>query len=264
MPYWRNLWNQGHIAQSLTTNNPFMGDARAGPTDYGYRGLDTMEGILPFLGEGAPELMNFAQSTLRGDYLHPDSNPFLRATADAAVGRAREGLLNQALPAISDQAIAQGAYGGARQDLSQERATQDFGRSALDAVTALYGNNYAQERNRQFQAPALIGQAQQMAAQPAQALMGMNEILQGFNQIPLDNARARYDSQMQAPWYGLGEMANLLSAGGYGNTTGQGTGTKVAPNPNYEDPFTQYLKMGLGALGAGAAIGGKGGFNLWK
>lgn len=291
-PLFSDLWSRTGNAVATAQANPFSpqnfvaqsgGDATTGVNML--RNL-MMSGTI---GQGAQDVINMGQATARGDFLNPDTNPFLRATADAAVGRAREGLLEQALPVISDQAIAQGAYGGARQDLSQERAVRDFGRSALDATTGLYGQNYQAERGRQMQAPVVLGQGYDLASAAGKGMLGLDEIVRGQEQLRIDDALARFNANN--PFRGLMEAMGLLTAGGFASTgqqgvtgnfgtsggqtlgessmhgttvgTGTSTGTKVSDNPAYEDPFTRALKMALGGASTVAGLGGRGGFNLW-
>lgn len=291
-PLFSDLWSRTGNAMATMQANPFSpqnfvpqagGDANTG--------VNMLRNLLTggTIGQGAQDVINMGQATARGDYLDPNKNPFLRATADAAVGRVREGLLESALPQIKDAAIASGAYGGARQDLSEERAVRDFSRSALDASNNLYEQNYQAERGRQMQAPAVLGQGYDLASAAGKGMLSLDEIVRGQEQLRIDDALARFNANN--PFRGLMEAAGLLTAGGFGSTgqtgitsnlgtsggqtlgqssmhgttVGQGTssGTKVMDNPNYEDPFTRMLKMALGGASMVAGAGGKGGFNLW-
>jgi hypothetical protein len=87
---------------------------------------------------------------------------------------------------------------------------------------------------------------------PGMQRLQADEARRGLNQIGIDN-------KMKAPWYGLGEAANLAATGGFGTSSG----TQTAPNPNYVDPFTQVLQTALGAGSMVAGMGGAGGFGLW-
>lgn len=262
VPEWKNLFGVGREALDATNNNPFTGNFIAQNTGMFTQGTDYLKSILPRLGAGGQEAIDLGQKTLRGDFLSPDSNPFIRAAAESAVGRVNEGLMQGALPAITDQSIASGAYGGARQDLSQERAVRDFGRSALDTTGQIYAQNYANERQLQQAAPGLIGQGMEILAAPGNAALSLDEVLRGGTQLGLDNDLAKFRERQGAHWTGVPEMAQLLSAvNGFGSSTS--TGTMTQPNPNYESPFMTALKVGIGGASTIAGMGGAGGFGLW-
>lgn len=74
--------------------------------------------------------------TIRGDYLNPDSNPWLKSTFDRAAGEIQSKLS----PAF-----------GHMEAFGQNSGFQNaFGRSLADLGTSLYGGNYNNERTRQY------------------------------------------------------------------------------------------------------------------
>jgi hypothetical protein len=258
---WSNVWQMGNRALGQTNNNPFMGNFVAQPGQDAQSGLNMLRGIVPMLGRGAEDVINLGQRTARGDFLSPDSNPFIRQVAEASLRPITEQLQQNVLPGITDQSISQGAYGGARQDLSQERAVKDWSQTGADATSRIYANNYANERQLQQGAPGMLAAGYQLAAAPGQAMLSIDDLARGLEQMRINNQLAQHQEQQSAPWYGLNQQANLLSAGNFYN--GSGTSSTTADNPNYVDPFTQMLKMAIGGTAAVAGIGGKGGFNLW-
>jgi hypothetical protein len=290
---YNTLWNAAANAFQANQSTPAYGGnfVATAPEQFGWgvnlldQAVERAKG-LQGQDQGAIDLL---KNTVGGQYLSPDSNPFLRGAADAAVGRVREQLTNQVLPGLADQSIAQGAYGGARQDLAQGAAVQDFDRAALEATNALYGGNYQFERGNQLaSAPALqqaLQQSVNFAQQPAQIRLNQAELIRGANQLALDNELAKYNYNQAAPWQGLSQFAGALGAGNFGtsttssssgtsgqnNTTNlqnlintlQGTTNTQKDNPNYESPFLQLLKSGLGVASGVAGIGGAQGFGLW-
>jgi hypothetical protein len=126
-------------------------------------------------------------------------------------------------------------------------------------LAQLYGNAYSQERQLQQNAPALLAAGGELAKAPGMFQVMIDEMRRGGKQLGLDNALARHREAQTAPWYGLGEMSNILASAGMRSTTG----TQTADNPNYVDPVTNALKMALGAGAGVASIGGAGGFGLW-
>lgn len=87
----------------------------------------------PFL---SPLATNEMAKTIRGDYLNPDSNPYLKQTYDRAAGEIGARLS----PSF-----------GHMEAFGQNSGWQNaYGRSLADLGTSLYGGNYNQERNRQY------------------------------------------------------------------------------------------------------------------
>lgn len=74
--------------------------------------------------------------TIRGDYLNPDSNPWLKSTFDRSAGEIQSKLS----PSF-----------GHMEAFGQNSGFQNaYGRSLADLGTSLYGGNYNNERQRQF------------------------------------------------------------------------------------------------------------------
>lgn len=249
-PYYENMYKLAGEAVAATNKNPFKGDQIATDQKSGGmidQGLDYLTANAGSLSTGANETRQLGLDTVNGKYLNPETNPFLKATADAAVGRVTQGLMEQALPAVRDQAIAQGAYGGARQDVQENTAIQTYSRDALDASNALYYQNYAAERNRQMAAPKLFDVANALSQAPGVEMLRIGDVRQQQQQKVLDNNKAKFMEQKQAPWYGLGEMAQILGTGGFRSTES----TSTAPG---QSSAGAWMQAGTGALSALASL----------
>ena len=79
-------------------------------------------------------------SMVRGDWLNPASNPYIKSVADAAISPVQDAFNKNKL-AVSDRAIAEGAYGGARQDLQQNKLVNDAAKTMGDITSGIYYNN---------------------------------------------------------------------------------------------------------------------------
>jgi hypothetical protein len=262
-PYFLDLYKNAQDAFGATTKNPFTGDflAQTGQDFAAGTGMmrDALTAGAPTTAAGAGAVNQLGLATARGDFLRPDSNPFLAAMGEAATRPLYDQFTNVINPAITDQAIAQGAYGGSGQDISQERAAAGTARAAGDTLAGLYGNAYAQERQLQQNAPALLSAGHELGLMPGRGMIALDEMIRQSNQLGLDNQRQRFMEEKQAPWYGLGELSQILTAGGFRTTNT----TATKDNPNYVDPFTNALKIGLGGASTIASLGGMGGFGLW-
>ena len=297
---YEELWNAAKTALGLNqATGGYGGDFIAGATPTQLQGIEALKSAVPTITNAvgaAPLAVDQLKNVLSGMYLDPATNPWIKSVADTAVRRVQDPLMQNILPGITDQAIAQGAYGGARQDLSQERAVKDFDQAALDATSGIYAQNYATERG--YQNAAASGGLQNaiqgvvnLSQAPGMVLSQAGELERGLNQLSLDNALARHQEALNAPWQGLTNYATILGSGGFGqsSTAGTSAGTSSTSgstsgiqntlsnmltsltgttntektNPNYESPFLQLLKAGLGVASGVAGIGGAQGFNLW-
>lgn len=261
MPMYNWLWDTATGAAKNVQGKGYTGNFLAPMGQDFTGGLDFLRANAPSLGMGAAPTNQLAMDTVTGKYLSPDSNPFIAAAAQAAIRPVQNTVMRNLLPAVSDQAIAQGAYGGARQDIAQGQVLDEFARTAGDITAGMYAENYARERALQMQAPALFAQANELSRAPGIELLALGEAQQKADQILLDNARMQAEEQRKAQFYGLGELAQILSAGGFGTRTGTMTGTSVGTNPNYQPPEAQWAQGiigGLGMLGSlfGAPVGG--------
>lgn len=237
------------------SRNPFTGDivATSGP-DFA-SGINMLRAAAQPggpIGAGASDVLNMATATARGDYLRPETNPFLASATAPIIRQFNESVL----PAISDQAIAEGAYGGSGHGIAKGRAAEGL----AGTLAQFYADNYARERGIQLQAPALLGAAYDLTNAPGTQMLSIADMQRTESQRAIDNALAKFQEvNRTAPWYGLGDLTQILTAGGFGTTSG----TQTAPNPNYVDPMTNILKTLIGGAAGVAAIGGSGGFGLW-
>ena len=192
--------------------------------------------------EGSP-LVTGAQdltaSTMAGDYLSPDSNPYLASAMDAATRPMREAFTQDVMPGIDAAFSSAGRYGSGLQANQQARAAEDYLTSLGDIGSKMAYTNYATERDRQIAAGAAApGMAQLDYLDPSklidvgaarEGMAGLQEDIDRFN-FGQDELRDR-----------LLEYMPLVTGGQY---TSQST-----TQPIFSDPAATYL--GYGATGAG-------------
>jgi len=89
----------------------------------------------PLLGPGQDEMLK----TIQGQYLTPDSNPYLKATVDDALGQAKSAFNSQ-------YANIQGGGDNMMNSGYQEALARNLGKTALP----FYNQNYQTERGRQL------------------------------------------------------------------------------------------------------------------
>lgn len=268
-PFYKDLWAQAH--QAMTANQAqggYTGDFLAPKTGQEQQGVDLLTQGAAQQGVGADAVRSLALKTLAGGFL-PDlqqytRNPNLDSVIQGALDPITKSLTTEVLPGISSAAISSGAYGGARQDLSQERAVSDFGKTAAQTTSNIaykdfndYMNRsyalYGQERGLQTAAPALLDAANNLSNAPAMQLLKAGQTQRSLDQIALENNQAKFGEQRNSQWYGLGELANILASGGFGTAHTTGTNTEVTQS----DPFTQLLKGITGGVSLASGLGWK-------
>lgn len=282
--YFPDVYAKAKAAMDATTGKTYTAPTLAGPTANQQAGANALAGAASTVGSTADPLRQYATSLLRGDWLSPDTNPHIKAVADAAVGEVKEDF-DQALQGTKSRAIMAGAYGGSRQDLQEREALNQFTKTAGNVASNIYNQNYMNERNAMGAAGQLAGLADTMAVLGPQTLLTAGGIQQGWQQAAMDDAKRRWEEQQAAPWKGIQEMLSVLTGGGYTSTTGTqtssgtqesgevggnssastntGTGTTTSNSSGtgnsttYTDPLTLILQ----AL-VGGAVGGKA-LKLW-
>ena len=152
---------------------------------------------------GSP-VVNAAQqqtlNTIQGDYLNPQTNPYLQQTYDLAADRMGDAF-SRGTAAQTDANFARaGAFGGSAWQEAQEGNQRAFG-DALGTLGAnLFGNNYAQERNRQQQASMFAPNLAAQDYRDAEALLNIGGMQQGLGQQYLTDDLSRFTQAQQYPY----------------------------------------------------------------
>ena len=197
-----------------------------GPYEYGpdrIAGFDPASSMGQYAAEqramqGSP-LLRDAQGemrkTLAGDYLSPESNPFLSGMYDAASRGVTRNFMQSVMPTLNSRF----AMGRTQQDAGQNAQTGAVGRAQGQLATSLgdmasniYGGAYGAERNR-------MGQMAQMAPSMAATdyadssmLRGIGQERQAQAQRYLDELVNRFDFQQHAPAQRLAEYSGFIGA----------------------------------------------------
>lgn len=277
--YFPQLYQAAMNAFNQTNGNVYRGQTYAGPTGSQQTALQGLNAAGATASAQSRPVADLALSQIRGDWLDPSTNRFLARNVETATQPIRDNF-NRNIGAINDSAISGGAYGGSRQDLQENTALDQANRAVGDVSSQMYGENYARERAIQQNAPGMLSAAQQMSFLGPQTQLQTGGIQQGWRQAALDDQQRRFQAEQQAPWSGIGELANILTAGGYTNSSGsssydntqnsssssssdtQGTNTNsqttTIPGP---PPWLQVLQGVLGAGTTAASIASGLGWN---
>lgn len=180
----------------------------------------------PLFAGSREELMK----TVRGDYLDPNTNPYLKKTYDAAAADMTDAYRTGTAPMLGVEAAKSGAFGGS--DYNEAAALSRYGyrRNLENLATDVYGGNYAAERGRQLSAEGMVPGMAAAEYMPSQALAQVGSTEQQLSQAQLDTAFQNAMRQYQFPFTQLDAYGNALGvargpAGGSATTQPIRTGT---------------------------------------
>jgi hypothetical protein len=165
--------------------------------------------------------------TLNGNYLSPNSNPYLQAN----VGQA----MNDVTGRVNSQ-FNNNNFGGSAH---QETLTRNLG----DVSSQMYGQNYANERGNQLNAAGQsIGLANADYNDSA-ALQAIGAQRQGLANQYLGNASTQFNGAAQFPYQQLDRYGQVVNIG-----TGQGgTTTTTSPQQGGGNDLANYAGLALTA-----------------
>ncbi len=248
-PYLKDLFS---LAQQAYGNVPK--DIYTGPTQATYNPWQTAAfqgmGDLALGSQGMGQgTMDLANRTINGDFLSPDSNPWLKSVGDTVANDMSRQWESQILPNIRDSAVASGAYGGSGNIRSKIESAYDLSRSTGETLSKLFGDQYQQERKIQQLAPQMLAQGFGIEQSPWSLLASAGQGLQQGEQIDINNILGTQSALQQQPWLGLPEYSQLIGnvVPGGGTSTTSGTATSGG--------FGGALQ---GAIGGGAMAGALG------
>ena len=181
--------------------------------------------------------------TLTGQYMSPDSNPWLKQTVDQALGDVQSRVNSQ----FNNNNFGSSAH--------QETLTRNLG----DTAANLYGNNYQQERGRQLQASALAPTLAETDYRDLQALTGVGDVRRGLAQDYLNQANGLFNNYTGYPQQQLDNYGRAVQLGMGGGSTS----TSSAPNPYQSNPIAGAIGGGLTGYGLASQFPGLGITGPW-
>lgn len=172
-----------------------------------------------------------AQKTFAGDYLSPDSNPWLKQTFDRAATDVGQAFNRTIMPSIGARYSSAGQAGSPQEAAAIARAQGELSDSLSGMATDIYGGNYSNERNRQIQmsqmAPALeesrFFAPQQLENQGTREQADQQNLLDSwidryeYNRDEVDMRNARYS----------GMLGNVVPGGGYSEQRAKPGGSQL-------------------------------------
>jgi hypothetical protein len=261
-PYFPQIYGAGADAVQQNRALPVPQEFIATADPHQMEAVKQIYNVAPGLSQTAQPLQDMATKVASGYFLDPTNDPTFQGAVNSAITPVTRALQEQVLPGIVDRSIRTGgtgagpsAYGGASQDLSEERAVRGWSESAGNIAATMANNSRNAGLSLLPQAGDMASKANALALAPAQAIGAAGTQERSFVQDALSNILQRYTMNQQAPWTGLQPFANLLTTGGFRNSTGTMSGTNDTTTPA-PDLATQLLQGGLGAAGMAASLFG--------
>lgn len=233
-PWSESLMQRG-AALSQTPYQPFSGQKLA---DIAPETLYGLEATANRAVQGSP-LMTATQqnqlATVQGDFMSPDSNPYLQANVQRALGDVQSRVNSQ--------------FGGTNFGTTAHQET--LARALGDQANQMYGANYANERTNQMRSAMFAPQLAQADYADASALLGVGDAYRALQQEQLNQSLADWTELQQDPYKKLDTLASTIAtaSGGY-----QGSSSS-APNPYQTSPVAGMIGGGMAGYSLGNMAG---------
>jgi hypothetical protein len=226
LPYIQQLLRDAQAAYAGMDTQGYQGDLYAQLTPEQLATIQSAMGMSGLAPEAVGQAFSLGQSMLAGDFLNPETNPYLQNYMNAATTGVTEQFQRNVLPSLASGAVMSGGYGGSRQGVAEGLASGEYTQSVSDMLSNILMQNYSQERQNQMNTPAFLSQALGMGQQGLNMGYQAGGTLQADQQAQLDEAYQQYMMRQNAPWQAMAPFWNMASqAAGFGGTGTQTQGS---------------------------------------
>lgn len=252
-PYLADAFSQAQQNYGTAKNNTYYGGETVAPfAPAQSTALNTTIGLGSGVDPGVAAAGRNNVDTLNGKYLDPSTNPWLKATFNAAADPVTAAYQTATAPQTAGAFASAGRYGSGSYNNAVKQNEDSLGRSLTNLGTSIFGGNYQAERGNQMTAAGQAGginSAQYI--NPAAALGAGNQQQQQQQNVDTSNLAA-YNYNRDQPTNALNSYVGQIQ-GNYGQQ-----GTTTSSSPIYSNPTSTALGgiLGLGSLatpGAGGA-----------
>lgn len=181
--------------------------------------------------------------------LNVDANPYFQQALSAATRPITQSFRQEVLPGISSAAIQQGAYGGARQGISEALASDRYLQNLGDTTAKMSSDAYGQGLDTFARTLALAPSAMQATQLPSQQLSAVGAQNENLAQDYENFAANQRLWDINAPWIPLQNAAQIV----YGGGSSQSTST--AQQQQARNPLLGVVGGGVAGYAAGASMG---------
>jgi len=194
------------------------------------------------LADNAVSTSNFYTS---GDIWNPSSNANLTGAINAATRPITQQLTQSTLPAIRQDAISTGNFGGSRQGIAEGLASQAASQATGDTASKVAEAEYQANLDAQIKALGLTPQTQQAQLAPATTTSGVGDVRQGQTQAQINQTVGNFNYDQYAPFLQSQEILSLLQGLPGGGTVTTGSVPNSSPG----------VGQALGSAATGATLG---------
>lgn len=245
-PYISQAWSNAQAPYQA-----YQGQRIAGldPSQQMGMNLTAGQALNGFQGQG--EAGDNYQALMRGDYLSPDSNPWLAANAQKAMSDITNAYRTGTKPQTDAAAARAGAFGGSAWQQMVSNNERQLGDSLGNAANQFYGQNYANERQNQMAGLGMMGNMQNIGYTDSSKLTGVGDALRNYNQDLLNTQYQDWQEAQNSPYLKQEQFGNALRS-----TMGAGSSsTATSSNPYKVSPIANALGGALGGYGLSSALG---------
>tara|TARA_R100000808_G_scaffold418_3_gene2276 strand:+ start:4980 stop:6050 length:1071 start_codon:yes stop_codon:yes gene_type:complete len=180
------------------------------------------------------------RDTMEGEYLSPESNPYLRQAYEQAARGVGETFRDYTMPNLQSEFASAGRMGsGALADRTQ-RNEEAFGRTLNELATGIYAPAYESERDRQLKAMQYAPAAAEMQYLDPRMLALSGQEREQYRQAQLNEQMRKYYERQGQPYDALAAYGNMVTGGNYG-----GSQTMTASS---KPGISDWIGLGLGGL----------------
>lgn len=196
------------------------------------------QGDLARAGAGASNFF------LGNDIWNPSSNPALQGAIEAGTRPIMQNLTENQLPALRDEAVKSGNFGGSRQGIAEGIASRGASQAVGDTASKIVQGQYGTNIDAQLKAMGLLPTVQGAQTQPAATTSAVGDVRQSLAQSLLGQQVGNFNYDQLAPFLQSKELLSLVSGLPGGTTTS--TGSTTQPN---------MALSTLGGAASGASLG---------
>lgn len=179
-----------------------------------------------------------------GSFWDPSSNAMLSGAVDAAVRPIQQNLTEVALPAIRNEAVTTGNFGGNRQGIAEGQAVRGASQAIGDTASKLVQGTYNTNVDAVLKSLGLTPTIQGAQTTGAVTTSGVGDVQQAMQQAQLNEQVNAFNFDNNANFLKSKEIMSLLQGLPGGTTTSTGN----VPQPN-------KVAGALGGAASGAALG---------
>lgn len=212
--------------QAATQNQPSDFVAALRPEEQQI--LDALMGQIdnPLFAQGQEMLA----STIRGDFLRPESNPFLSAVIDLEQRRLGEAFRDVEAPALQSRFTLAGQniqpQGSSAFDTAAAIALRGLSNSQADIASRLAGENFQRERGRQLEAVQLGADVSAQEVERLTGILQQQALPRLIEQHGIDKGLEEFRRRMEVILAALGIGAEISSPTVANKSKGSGSSSE--------------------------------------